>query len=1457
MSINYTEGTPISLQAYGVAFDSADGSFYTIDGASGMDVVNESTWKTTGSMSVTSGEYAKIAIDPDHALGFVNAGFTAGLYVFNTTTLTMVKSIPTNEGQGVALDPLHHLVVYTNGTDVTFYNYATWAVLWNCPMTSPYRIAIDTHHQIVAVTYDSNRVAFLNETTRHWVSNATAVWSGVSVQYDPVSNNFIVADDNAYNFSLVRFGNPPTVQNFTVPVGQNLGSLAVVNGPADEVLFWMYAGSGGTRLLPFDIATSTFLNSVVPPTGGWPSDIAIDPKTLVALGDDQLYSNLIPFYPVFPVTFSETGLPGGTNWCVTILTVPTCSTSGTIYYNETPGTYGFSIGNVASYTANPSSGSIVVSEGPVNQLIRFSVTPMYSLTFTESGLPAGTSWHVTLNGSTQASSTSTITFSEENGSYSYTLDSPIAIGSWKQYATFPTSGSVVVNGGPVNKPVTYVEQFLLTFVSSPASGGTTSPASGWYNASSTQKLDATPASGYTFAAWVGSGPGAYSGPTNPKNLVMTGSDNETATFPKIVAYTVMFNEMGLPAGTLWSVNLSGVVRNSTTPSVTFSELNGTYSYNVSNPISIGAWKEYSTTAASGQVTVDGNSVSKTVSFMEYFKLTVAASPNTGGTVSPTSGWFGAGGAANLDATPASGYHFINWTGTGPGAYSGTTNPENLILSGSDNETANFVRVVLSYTAYFNETGLPVGLQWSVNLSGTVEQSTTSSVSFTEINGTYDYEIESPITIGAWKEYVTTPSSGSVTVNGSSLSTAVPYTEKFLVTMHANPSNGGITRPASGWYAASSVVELNAIATSPFVFGTWVGTGPGAYSGTNDPENFSLGGSVNETATFTRTNTYTVTFNQTGLPVGIQWYVNLSGTQRFSTTSTAVFMTLNGSYSYTIQTPINVGNWRRYEATPFSGSVKVNGSNVVQVVTFSEELWLNVSSSPSSDGTTSPSTGWHDAGSIVMLVATPANGYAFTNWVGTGPGAYSGTDNPKSLTLGGSDNETANFILPTYTVTFLETNLNSGTAWSVTLAGKTSWSSDTTVTFALSNGTYNYTVNVPSGYTATPNSGFVDIAGRASTVGVTFQAVSPTPNQNFFTYSAMGIPLYWFIIVIAVILVVLVILLYRRRRKPVKSTESTAPVASVANLGPSPAPVRPPSIPKAEWSEEGIDARGATAHDLPAKTNVPQHDPSKPWAVNLTSEGVEVLGVSQEGQPSGPILPDQPGRPGTAPQPPARRIAPSPVDVYNVLKTLEKGPRSAAELEWRVEIFGNDRMADLLAILTNAELIKAQKSDASVDQYVLTPRGQFVVRQKASKDSGVTQAPVSVESYPVQSTTPKPQSLPKSNDGTLPPNESPLGEERKTTAETSPFGPDLRPEDVNPQLKGREPLRKQDLQPLEIRVQAERGADARETTIQPDSEAQAQALMEKANRARRRPKSKFGVEQEAKPSDADSENRKKG
>jgi phospholipase C len=75
----------------------------------------------------------------------------------------------------------------------------------------------------------------------------------------------------------------------------------------------------------------------------------------------------------------------------------------------------------------------------------------------------------------------------------------------------------------------------------------------------------------------------------------------------------------------------------------------------------------------------------------------------------------------------------------------------------------------TYTVTFNEAGLPAGVNWSVNLSGTIGGAMApSGAKFVAVNGTYDYAI------GISRPSRATPPFGTVTVSGSNASVNITY-----------------------------------------------------------------------------------------------------------------------------------------------------------------------------------------------------------------------------------------------------------------------------------------------------------------------------------------------------------------------------------------------------------------------------------------------------------------------------------------------------------------------------------------------------------------------------------------------------------------------------------------------------------------------------------------------------------
>ncbi len=158
----------------------------------------------------------------------------------------------------------------------------------------------------------------------------------------------------------------------------------------------------------------------------------------------------------------------------------------------------------------------------------------------------------------------------------------------------------------------------------------------------------------------------------------------------------------------------------------------------------------------------------------------------------------------------------------------------------------------TYKVSFNESGLPIGTNWSVTLAGVTNSTKTTALSFQEPNGTYDYTAATTD-----KKYAPAPAGGSIGVSGTS---------------------------------------------------------------------------VNETVTFYLV-TYPITFTETGLAPGTEWWVNLTGfvtdvdPWHNSTTTGLGFDAPNGTYSF------SVGPVVGYTVNLSVGSITVNGAAIQRSITF--------------------------------------------------------------------------------------------------------------------------------------------------------------------------------------------------------------------------------------------------------------------------------------------------------------------------------------------------------------------------------------------------------------------------------------------------------------------------------------------------------------------------------------------
>jgi len=417
--------------------------------------------------------------------------------------------------------------------------------------------------------------------------------------------------------------------------------------------------------------------------------------------------------PYYNSTFTETGLPSGTNWSVHVSYVG-CGCDGvrTTVYSTTPtiiipvtnGTYNYNAIKVPGYFVNGSAHGQFNVSGAAVAPIAFHFDPIlpYTVTFTETGLPALSLWTVTTtgNGPGQERAAEDQTLSSTGSSLNFTLPN-----ATYHYVVSPVTGSFFVDHSNVGKFV-------------------------------------------------------VSGASPPPIAV---------TFTTPATYALTFTESGLPSGTNWSVRISGFsgvpiheTASSTTSTVSFTLPNGTFHYVIAEVLGFAI--NGSTT---GSATISGAAANVNVPFLQlaqgafypvafgenglpsgaHWAVTIVATHTFGHSRSETQSGHTStiffllqNGTYRYYAHNVQGYTI---SAGGTGAFS--------ILGASPSTIVVNYTAIPTYTATFNETGLPSGTAWSLLVRSTnghstpwyihiVGSSNSTTMKFTLPSGGYCYRL---------------------------------------------------------------------------------------------------------------------------------------------------------------------------------------------------------------------------------------------------------------------------------------------------------------------------------------------------------------------------------------------------------------------------------------------------------------------------------------------------------------------------------------------------------------------------------------------------------------------------------------------------------------------------------------------------------------------------------------------
>ncbi len=731
---------------------------------------------------------------------------------------------------------------------------------------------------------------------------------------------------------------------------------------------------------------------------------------------------------------------------------------------------GESAANQGWSSAGGNTWNLGISPGNSTQgILAFEPVRSYHLVFQEAGLPAGVPWSVTVNGTTQRSTASSITFLEPDGTYAW------SIGSVPGYRTSTYSGSAVVRGANVTVNSTWVEvTYGLRFTATGLPSGTTwwlNVTGGASHRTNSTALNFTEPNG-TYRYTVASARPGFQAPGG--NFSVAGA-NVTGTIGfAAVTYSVAFTERGLPSGTNWSVTLGNRSTNSTGSTITFSVANGTYNW------SVGPVPGYRANRTHGRVVING---SRTTLALNWTAVTYPVQVQESGLPGGTFWWINLTGGSNSTSTTGS-LNFTLPNGTYP--YRGGTSdpdyavsPGNITIAGS-NQTVDLVFHDIASIVSFESVGLPNGTQWSVTLGNQTNRSTGSWANFTVLAGRYGYRM------GGVPGYTLPAFNGSVAIGSNATFgivlrwTPTTYPMQFIEQGLPNGTVWTVTVNGTAYTSHGTGITVPAENGSyPYRFGPVAGYIT-PIGGTARVQ----GQAPTVTAVFEPFN-FTLTVTETGLPSGSSWWFNVSGGP--STLSDRPSLTVelpNGTYPYTA-TSVSPG----YHL--LNGSFAVQGSNRSLTLSFeavdytvkfvAAGLDPGASWSVDLNGTSSTTTG------TAVTFGEPNGIYAYSirGPAGWRPQPASGQVNVN----GGPVSVTVAWTPITYAIAFAETGLPSGTAWSVTVNGTLWTSTRTTLSLSAPNGSEPYRISEISGYTTPLYSGTLVVAGTSVTIQVHWTLVT--------------------------------------------------------------------------------------------------------------------------------------------------------------------------------------------------------------------------------------------------------------------------------------------------------------------------------------------------------------------------------
>ncbi len=432
-----------------------------------------------GSVGAALGTVANVT-----ATHLLAGGESIGLLWDNGSNGSMTGANVTNGSVGAYVANVTNLSIASfNGTEsslatLDFTNTANGSIF----PTAVVAIANDSKVNITGVSSEEYPYGVLvNNSTEVNVERVTSWYGNYSVAFNNTTGSQIENDFSFGGEGGIYLANVTTsTLNGSTLEDANDSGLLVLNGTDLTVRGNNFVGNNNSSTDgAFSAAhlqatvIANLSNSTYTFEGNYWADRSSGAyKIATGISDSTPLAAPVPFW----LRYVEHGLPAGTAWGFSYLSIPYLTVQPLVYipgWSLPSAGHGFVVTPVTGYTPSPPSGTATFVPGSnTTETIDFS--GIYTVTFAESGLPTGTSWNVTLDGVKQADrttgATGSIVFNEGNGTFPYTIGE---VPGWRLSGEV-YSGSVMVAGADVTETLVWtLYTYPVVFIEYGLPGGTT------------------------------------------------------------------------------------------------------------------------------------------------------------------------------------------------------------------------------------------------------------------------------------------------------------------------------------------------------------------------------------------------------------------------------------------------------------------------------------------------------------------------------------------------------------------------------------------------------------------------------------------------------------------------------------------------------------------------------------------------------------------------------------------------------------------------------------------------------------------------------------------------------------------------------------------------------------------------------------------------------------------------